>query len=233
MIEQYQQQDSCLVALDSIILGFDGESIRILLVNRGLEEKTWSLMGGWLQPQESLEQAASRILFELTSLTNVYLEQLHAFGDPGRDPVRRTISVAYFALVKVDDYEADLKGTYRAKWFPLYELPSLLFDHEDMVQLAIRRLRYKASQHPIGFELLPEKFTIPQLKKLYDSIYNTELDKRNFSRKILSTGLLIKLPEKQKGFSKRGAFFYEVNVSKYQQLTDSFLNVIPNADTLF
>lgn len=232
MLAQYKEQNPYLVALDSIIFGFDGESLKVLLVKRGVEEKTWSLMGGWLQANESLEEAAARILFELTSLTNVYLEQLNTFGDPNRDPISRTISVAYFALVKVADYESKISETYQARWFSLYDLPPLLFDHGDMVELAIKRLRYKASQHPIGFELLPEKFTIPQLKKLYDAIYNTEFDKRNFSRKILSTNLLIKLDEKQKGFSKRGAYFYRVDTSKYEQLTHSFLNFIPNSDTI-
>lgn len=228
MLNQYKQQHPYLVALDSIIFGFDGENLKVLLVKRGVEEKTWSLMGGWLQPQESLEQAASRILLDLTGLTNVYLEQLHAFGNPNRDPIVRTVSVAYFSLVKIADYEAKLSEAYQARWFSIYDLPALLFDHGDMVDLAIKRLRYKAAQHPIGFELLNEKFTIPQLKKLYDAIYNTEFDKRNFSRKILSTNLLIKLPEKQKGFSKRGAFYYMVNTEKYYQAADSFLNFIPN-----
>ncbi|WP_420146806.1 NUDIX hydrolase [Spirosoma sp.] len=232
MVEQYKQQQPYLLALDSIILGFDGDKLNVLLVKRGVEKETWSLMGGWLQPNESLEQAVVRILFELTGLNNVYLEQLHAFGDPSRDPIVRTVSVAYFALVKVADYESKISETFQARWFPLYDLPPLLFDHADMVDLAIKHLRYKAAQHPIGFELLPEKFTIPQLKKLYDAIYNTEFDKRNFSRKILSTNLLIKLNEKQKGFSKRGAFFYQVDTKKYQQLTHSFLNFIPNPDTL-
>ncbi|MGF7216935.1 ADP-ribose pyrophosphatase YjhB (NUDIX family) [Spirosoma lacussanchae] len=232
MVEQYKQQHPYLVALDSIIFGFDGESLKVLLVKRGLEEQTWSLMGGWLQPDESLEQAATRILFELTGLTNVYLEQLNAFGDPQRDPIVRTVSVAYFSLVKVADYASKLTEAFQARWFSIYDLPPLLFDHGDMVDLAIRRLRYKAALHPIGFELLPEKFTIPQLKKLYDAIYNTEFDKRNFSRKILSTNLLIKLDEKQKGFSKRGAFFYQVDMPRYQQLTHSLLNVIPSPDAI-
>lgn len=232
MVEQYKQQHPYLLALDSIIFGFDGESLKVLLVKRGVEEKTWSLMGGWLQPNESLEQAAARILFDLTGLTNVYLEQLYAFGDPYRDPIVRTISVAYFSLVKVADYESKLSDTFQARWFSIYDLPPLLFDHGDMVELAIKRLRYKAAQHPIGFELLPEKFTIPQLKKLYDAIYNTDFDKRNFSRKILSTNLLIKLDEKQKGFSKKGAYYYQVDTAKYQQLTTSFLNFIPNSDAM-
>ena len=234
MLDQYEKQHPYLVALDSIIFGFDGEQLKVLLVKRGVEAEaeTWSLMGGWLQPDESLERAAARILFELTGLTDVYLEQLSVFGEPNRDPIARTISVAYFALVKVADYESTISDTYHARWFSLYDLPRLLFDHADMVELAIRRLRYKAAQHPIGFELLPEKFTIPQLKKLYDAIYNTEFDKRNFSRKILSTDLLIKLDEKQKGFSKRGAYFYQIDSGKYKQLTHSFLNFIPNSDTI-
>ncbi|WP_019986664.1 NUDIX hydrolase [Rudanella lutea] len=229
MLDQYKNQHPYLVALDSIIFGFDGESLNVLLVKRGVDDGTWSLMGGWLQPHEGLGEAAHRILLELTGLTNVYLEQLHVFGDPNRDPIARTISVAYFALVKVADYECAISETHQARWFSLYDLPPLLFDHAQMVELAIGRLRYKASQHPIGFELLPEKFTIPQLKKLYDAIYNTEFDKRNFSRKILSTNLLIKLDEKQKGFSKKGAYYYQVDTAKYEELTHSFLNFIPNS----
>lgn len=230
MLDQYTQQQPYLLALDSIIFGFDGEMLKVLLVKRGVEERTWSLMGGWLRPDEGLEQAAARILFDLTGLTNVYLEQLYTFGDPYRDPIIRTISVAYFSLVRIADYETKISGEFQACWFSIYDLPTLLFDHGDMVELAIKRLRYKAAQHPIGLELLPDKFTIPQLKKLYDAVYNTEFDKRNFSRKILSTNLLIKLDEKQKGFSRRGAFFYQVDRVKYQAITNSFLNFIPNSE---
>ena len=230
MLDQYKQQHPFLLALDSIIFGFDGEALKVLLVKRGVEEKTWSLMGGWLQPHEGLEAAAARILFELTGLSSVYLEQLYAFGDPGRDPIVRTISVAYFSLVKIADYATKITESFQARWFSIYDLPPLLFDHGDMVSLAIKRLRYKAAQHPIGFELLPEKFTIPQLQKLYEAIYNTEFDKRNFSRKILSMHLLIKLNEKQKGFSKRGAYYYQVDHLKYQQFTNAFLNFIPTAE---
>lgn len=230
MLDQYQQQHPYLLALDSIIFGFDGEGLKVLLVKRGIEAETWSLMGGWLQPNESLEDAASRILFDLTGLTDVYLEQLYAFGNPNRDPITRTVSVAYFSLIKIDDYEATLSDTFQARWFSIYDLPPLLFDHGDMVDLALKRLRYKAAQHPIGFELLPEKFTIPQLQKLYEAIYNTEFDKRNFSRKILSTSLLTKLDEKQKGYSRRGAYLYQVNSNKYQLTHNAFLNFIPSPE---
>jgi ADP-ribose pyrophosphatase YjhB (NUDIX family) len=230
MLDQYKQQQPYLLALDSIIFGFDGENLKVLLVKRGLEGKTWSLMGGWLRPHEGLDDAAARILFDLTGLSSVYLEQLYAFGDPHRDPIVRTISVAYFSLVKIADYEARISETFQARWFSIYDLPPLLFDHGDMVDLAIKRLRYKAAQQPIGFELLPEKFTIPQLQKLYEAIYNTEFDKRNFSRKILSMNLLTKLDEKQKGFSKRGAYFYQFDSSKYQTIANAFLNFIPTAE---
>lgn len=230
MLEQYQAQIKCLVALDSIIFGFDGEKLKLLLVNRGVEENktTWSLMGGWLQPDESLETAASRILNQLTGLNNIYLEQLYSFGHPMRDPIERTVSIGYFALINVADYEEKISQTYDAHWFSIDELPPLLFDHGQMIEMAITRLRYKASQHPIGFELLPEKFTLPQLQKLYEAIFGITFDKRNFSRKILSTDLLIKLKEKQKGYSKKGAFLYQVDNEKYKKQFNSFLNFIPN-----
>lgn len=226
ILQQYQSQTKCLVALDSIIFGFDGDELKLLLVKRGIENErnTWSLMGGWVQPEESLEEASNRILFELTNLKDIYLEQLYTFGNPGRDPVERTVSVAYFALINVEDYDSKISKNYEAQWFSMQELPPLLFDHGSMVGMAIEHLRYKASQHPIGFELLPEKFTIPQLQKLYEAIFGTELDKRNFSRKLLSTHLLIKLDEKQKGFSKKGAFYYRIDEEKYKTQFNTFLN---------
>lgn len=231
ILRQYQTQTKVLVAIDSIIFGFDGEELKLLLVKRGIENErnTWSLMGGWVLPSESLEQASSRILYELTSLKDIYLEQLYTFGAPERDPVERTVSVAYFALINVDDYENTISKNYEAQWFSMQELPTLLFDHGQMVQKAIEYLRYKASQHPIGFELLPEKFTIPQLQKLYEAIFGTELDKRNFSRKLMSTNLLVKLSEKQKGYSKKGAFFYKIDEEKYKKQFNTFLNFLPGS----
>lgn len=233
-LEQYKQQTKCLVALDSIIFGFDGEDLKLLLVKRGVENEidTWSLMGGWLQPSERLEEAAKRIVFELTNIDNVYLEQLATFGDPERDPVERTVSVAYFALIKVPDYEPIISHKYDAEWFSVRHLPPLLFDHGQMVELAKERLRYKAAFHLIGFELLPEKFTIPQLQKLYEAIFGVEMDKRNFSRKILSTKLLVKLKEKQKGYSKKGAYYFQLNKELYERHFNSFFNLVPNPDAL-
>lgn len=232
MLELYKQQTRCLVALDSIIFGFDGEELKLLLVKRGVQtdHDTWSLMGGWLKANESLDQAAERILFELTGVTGIFLEQLNAFGDPNRDPVERTVAVAYYALVNVKDYETKISDMYHAHWFSMHDLPELLFDHREMIKTAIERLRYKAAFHPVGFELMPEKFTIPQILNLYEAIYGSNFDKRNFSRKILSTGLLVKLKEKQKGFSKKGAFLYSLDTEKYKKHSDSFLNFIPNPE---
>lgn len=228
MLDQYQAQTKCLVALDSIIFGFDGEKLKLLLVRRGVGTigQTWSLMGGWLRPSEGLDEAASRILEELTGLENIYLEQLYTFGNPQRDPIERTVSVSYFALINVKDYDDKVSSTFDAQWFTIDELPPLLFDHGEMIQMAIRQLRYKASQHPIGFELLPAKFTLPQLQKLYEAIFGTVFDKRNFSRKILSTGLLIKTNEKQKGHSRKGAYLYEIDQERYRKQFHSFLNFI-------
>lgn len=233
MLELYSKQTKCLVALDSIIFGFDGSKLKLLLVKRGIEESKdiWSLMGGWLGPAESLDEAAARVLNDLTGLHDIYLEQLSAFGLPDRDPVERTVSVTYFALINVDDYSLFDLGVHRAEWFELDHLPELLFDHKNMVDNAINRLRNKAAFHPVGFELLPEKFTLPQLQTLYEAIFDTVFDKRNFSRKILASGILTKLDEKQKGFSKKGAYLYKLD-SKASDLAGSNLYFIPNIASL-
>ncbi|WP_341224328.1 NUDIX domain-containing protein [uncultured Arcticibacterium sp.] len=234
MLELYSEQTKCLVALDSIIFGFDGSKLKLLLVKRGIEESKdiWSLMGGWLQPKEGLDQAANRILENLTGLQNIYLEQLSTFGLPDRDPVERTVSVTYFALINVDDYEQFSANSQKAKWFDFDDLPELLFDHGQMVDNAIQRLRNKAAFHPLGFELLPEKFTLPQLQALYEAIFNMAFDKRNFSRKILSSGLLTKLDEKQKGFSKKGAYLYKLNSQTSEKAASSNLYFVPSIDSL-
>jgi 8-oxo-dGTP diphosphatase len=233
-MSRYPGESRILVAVDCIIFGFDGNNIKLLLVQRGLkpERGKWSLMGGFLQPTESLEQAANRILKKLTGLEGVYMEQLRAFGDPQRDPVERTISIAYFALVDIHQYEEQLSHEYNAEWFLLEETPDLIFDHKKMMEDAKRQLRYKAALHPILFELLPAKFTIPQLQILYEGIYDTTFDNRNFSRKVLSTELLIKQKEKDKANSKKGAFYYKLDKRKYKANFQAFLNFIPNPDKL-
>jgi len=233
-MQKYAKQTRLLLAVDCIIFGFDGTSLKILLIKRGFqpEKGKWSLMGGFVQQRESLDQAANRILKQLTGLEEVYLEQLYTFGGPDRDPVERTASVAYFALIDIYKYQKQLSTEYHAEWFPLDEVPQLIFDQQEMVELAKKRIRYKAALHPILFELLPDKFTLPQLQNLYESVYNTTIDKRNFSKRVLATGLLVKLKDKDKAGSKRGAFYYQLNLQNYNAKFQSFLNFIPNPDNL-
>ncbi|WP_158825478.1 NUDIX hydrolase [Mucilaginibacter lacusdianchii] len=233
-MNRYSKQTRLLLAIDCIVFGFDGESLKILLIKRGFkpEQNNWSLMGGFVQPDESAEQASNRILKELTGLEGVYLEQLHTYSDPKRDPFERTVSIAYFALIDINKYEAQLNEDYHAEWFSLKKAPKLVFDHERMVLEAQKRLQYKAALHPILFELLPSKFTIPQLQALYESVFNATLDKRNFSKRLLATGLLIKLSYKDKASSKRGAFYYQLDMKNYYSKFQAFLNLIPNPDNL-
>lgn len=231
---RYPTQEHYLAAVDVIIFGFDGERLNLLLIKRGFEPEKgkWSLMGGFVQPNETIDQAANRVLFKLTGLDGVYLEQLHAYGNITRDPVERTISIAYFALIDIKEYEEQISKTFEAEWFSLNDYPPLIFDHTEMVETAQKRLRYKASLHPLLFELLPNKFTMPQLLNLYEDVYDADFDKRNFSRKILSTGLLIKQKDKDKSGSKRGAFYYKLDNKKYKAKFHSFLNLVPNPSSL-
>jgi ADP-ribose pyrophosphatase YjhB (NUDIX family) len=229
---RYSGQPHILVAIDCIIFGFDGHDLKLLLIKRGFhpEKDKWSLMGGFLRSNERLEEAANRILKQLTGLEGVYMEQLRAFSDPGRDPEERTISVAYYALIDIEKYHMQISEEYHAEWFLLNEKPNLIFDHDEMVSLAQKQLRYKASMHPILFELLPGKFTIPQLQNLYEGVYNTVFDNRNFTKKILSTGLFIKQAIKDKSGSKKGAFYYKLDRKKYKNKQDAFLSFIPKQE---
>jgi len=231
---KYPGQKHFLAAVDCIIFGFDGYDIKLLVIQRGMEpeKNKWSLMGGFLQADESLDEAANRVLKTLTGLDGVYMEQMLTFSDPKRDPVERTLSTAYYALIDIHQYEQQISHDYHAEWFLLKKRPQLIFDHDQMVNMAQGKLRYKAALHPVLFELLPERFTIPQLQSLYEGIYNTTFDNRNFSRKVLSTGLLIKQKEKDKAHSKKGAFYYKLDKRRYKANFQSFLNFIPNPDKL-
>ena len=223
-----------LVAVDCIIFGFDGEELKLLLIKRGFEpqKNKWSLMGGFVQADESFEAAAARILNKLTGLEGVYMEQLFAFGEPARDPVERTVSITYFALIDINQYKLQINDEYHAEWISLDKLPDLIFDHTEMVKMAQEKLRYKAAIHPILFELLPLKFTIPQLQLLYEAVYDVTFDKRNFSRKVLSTGLLIKQKDKDRLSSKRGAFYFKLDKRKYNANFNAFLNFVTDPGNL-
>jgi ADP-ribose pyrophosphatase YjhB (NUDIX family) len=229
---KYQKQTRLLAAVDCIIFGFDGQNLKILLIQRGFEpeKNNWSLMGGFIQPKESADEAAVRILKKLTGLEGVYLEQLNTFSKPDRDPIERTISIAYFALIDTNRYEKQISDEYHPEWFLLDKMPDLIFDHKEMVRMAKEKLRYKAALHPILFELLPPKFTLPLLQSLFEDVYETGFDKRNFSRKIMSTGLLLKQKEKDKENSKKGAFYYKLDKKHYKENFQKVLRFIPNTN---
>jgi 8-oxo-dGTP diphosphatase len=231
---KYQKQTRLLVAVDCIVFGYDGQKLKILLIQRGFEpeKNKWSLMGGFIQPTESADDAAGRILKKLTGLEGIYLEQLHIFSEPQRDPIERTMSIAYFALIDTNLYEKQITDEYHAEWFPLDKIPNLIFDHKRMVDMAKEMLRYKAALHPLLFELLPAMFTLPMLQNLFENVYETSFDKRNFSRKIMSTRLLLKQKEKDKENSKKGAFYYKLDKKHYQKNFHKFLHFIPNPNGL-
>lgn len=219
IISEYKDHDRMLIAVDCIIFGFDGENLKALLIKRDFEPGlgSWSLMGGFIKNEESVDAGAARVLQELTGLTDIYMEQLYCFGDVNRDPGGRVISISYFALIKINA-SLQLMKEHNPKWFNIQRLPAMVFDHKKMIELAKERIRIRAASRPVGFELLPEKFTLPQLQKLYEAIYDTTFDKRNFSRKILSLNILKKLAIKEKTSSKKGAFFYMFDHNKYKKL---------------
>ncbi|MBO0343313.1 NUDIX hydrolase [Muricauda lutimaris] len=218
-LNYYQREDQVLLAVDCIIFGFDKKNLKVLLIKRNFEPEKgkWSLIGGFLKKNENLDEAAARVLETLTGLNDIYLEQLHTYSKIDRDPGQRTISVAYYALINVDSHQFDGIQIDSAKWFKLKEAPDLIFDHNEMVEKAMARLRRKAMTKPIGFELLPEKFTMRQLQNLYESILGKKLDKRNFINKINSLDVLIKLDEKDMTVSKKGAYLYVFDKDKYEK----------------
>jgi 8-oxo-dGTP diphosphatase len=218
----YSDKIRHLVAVDCIIFGYDiaEKAIKLLLVKRSFEPAMgkWSLAGGFVNEDESLDDAASRILFNLTGLRDVFLEQSYTYGNPERDPGARVISTSYFSLIKIQDIDMKTQEVNGAHWRAITELPDLIFDHEQMVERALEELRSQIKVKPLGFELLPEKFTLVQLQDLYEAIYQRNVDKRNFRKKILAMDLLQKFDEKEKATSKKGAFYYKFIKEKYQTL---------------
>lgn len=224
--DHYREHPTFHVAVDSIIFGFDQGELKLLIHKRQFEPARgeWSLFGGFVQKDESLDEAANRILHELTGLRDVYMEELQAYGRVGRDPAGRVISVAYFALIPASEYSDAGTGDSGATWVSVKDLPPLIMDHNKMVMKGLRRLKRRAATQPIGFELLPREFTMPQLQALYEAIYQAELDKRNFRKKILAMDVLIKLEIKDKTSSRKGAFLYRFDQNKYKKLMEGGYN---------
>ena len=209
-------------ATDCVIFGFDGGELKLLLIEREKDpfKNKWALPGGFLFDKETAEECANRILIEKAGIKNVFIEQLYTFTEVDRDPRERIISVAYFALVNKHQYELIAgRDTLKAEWFALSKLPKLAFDHAKIVKMAIDRLKGKVSYQPIGFELLDEKFTLTQLQALYEAILDTEIDKRNFRKKILGMKLLKALDEKEKNVAHKAARFYSFDNKAYKEFT--------------
>lgn len=207
---------------DCVIFGFDTTKLKVLLIQRKFApfEGHWAFPGGFVNEDENLEEAAKRELLEETKLDNVFIEQLYTFGDPGRDPRGSVVSVVYYALLKLEDYEVQAgDDAGDAKWFEVTNVPALAFDHDKILKIAIERLQGKIKYQPIGFELLSEKFTFSQLHNLYQTILGKDLDKRNFKKKIVSTNLLIELDEKEQNVAHKPARFYKFDKDKYEELS--------------
>jgi len=217
------------LTVDCVIFGLDLEEewLKVLLIERDLEPfgGMWAIPGGFVRRDETPEGAATRELEEETGLTDVFLEQLYTFGDPGRDPRGWVVSVAYYALVSPEKHTIHAATDARqARWFPVNALPRLAFDHAGILATALERIRGKLTYAPIGFELLPQKFTIKQLQKLYEIVLGTKLDNRNFRKKIFGMDVLRELDEMQKGVPHRAARLYKFDERKYRQMIRRGLN---------
>lgn len=209
------------LTVDCVVFGLDDSGLQVLLIQRGLPpfQDKWALPGGFVREDESLEEAARRELSEETGLQRIFLEQLYTFGAVGRDPRERVVTVAYYALVKLSAHRvAAATDASDAAWFSILDLPRLAFDHQKIVETAQSRLEGKVRYQPIGFELLPPKFTLTQLQRLYETVLQTTLDKRNFRRKVLDMGLLDELDEIEKDVAHRAARLYRFNRKKYHEL---------------
>ena len=224
---KYTSNQNITVAIDCVIFGFDLKKLNLLLFKRRVNpfKGSWSLIGEVLENNVSLNQSATDILSKLTGLENIYLKQLKTYGALNRDPKERVISIVYFSLIRVDKLSLKIVENYDAKWFAFNELPDLILDHSDMVKDSISELRSIAKDQPLGFELLPKLFTLPQLQTLYECIYNTKFDSRNFRKKILSLNVLEKTNLKDKSTSRKGAFlfgFKENIVNNYQKNEETY-----------
>jgi 8-oxo-dGTP diphosphatase len=215
------------LTVDAVVFGLDAEVLKVLLVERDLEPfaGSWALPGGFVREGESLDGAVRRELHEETGLRDVFLEQLYTFGDPGRDPRGHTVSVAYYALVKLSDHGVKAATDARdARWFPAFKPPSLAFDHAKILAAARERLAGKVRYQPIGFELLARKFTLTQLQRMYETILGRELDKRNFRKKVLSLGVLTELDEFAQEGAHRPARLHSFDSKAYQRLVKTGFN---------
>ena len=214
----YSQHAKVWVSVDCIIFGFDESKLKILIGKRQMDpgRGEWSLYGGFVSSEESVDDAAARTLYELTGLRNLFMRQVGAFGNVDRDPGERVVSIAYYALINVKDYDDELRLSHGVKWVDINEIPQLYSDHNEMVSKARRMMQQKLAHEPIGFRLLPSLFTLTQLQQLYEAVNGSELDKRNFRKRIKDMDFIEKTELMDKTSSKRGAYLYRFNNRAYK-----------------
>ena len=210
------------VAVDIVLFTVREKRLSVLLIERGIPpfQGTWAMPGGLVQPKESLEDAAVRELREETGVADIYLEQLYTFGEPGRDPRNRVVSVAYFALISPDHAPRAGTDAADARWWPIDECPQLAFDHRQVLDVALQRLRNKLEWTTVGFQLLPEKFTLTALQQVYEAILDKKIDKRNFRRKMALLKILTPLKEQQRDGQHRPAQLFKFSAGKFERLRD-------------
>ncbi len=211
MSRKYTQYSKYYAAVDCVIFGYEDQELKLLLYPRGFEpaKGKWSLMGGFVDEGESSEEAAKRVLKRTTGLSNIFMDQIYTFSAPDRDPEARVICIGYYALIRIDRHNTDLVRENGAHWWPLGRLPHFIFDHKEIVAKALERLQVKAGLELVGSELLPEKYTLLQLRKLYEAIFQRELDTGNFRKKVLALDVLERLDEKNTTESRRGAYYFK------------------------
>lgn len=215
----YNDHSKVWLSVDCIIFGFDEGKLKILIGKRQMDpgRGEWSLYGGFVDGSESVDDAATRTLYELTGLRNLYMRQVGAFGNVDRDPGERVVSIAYYALINVKDYDDALRKDHGVEWIDINEIPQLYSDHNEMVRKARKMMQQKLAHEPVGFRLLPSLFTLTQLQKLYEAVNGEELDKRNFRKRIKDMDFIEKTELIDKTGSKRGAYLYRFNKRVYNE----------------
>lgn len=215
----YNEHSKVWLSVDCIIFGFDDGKLKILIGKRQMDpgRGEWSLYGGFVASDESVDEAATRTLYELTGLKNLFMRQVGAFGKVDRDPGERVVSIAYYALINVNDYEDNLLKEHGLQWVNIEEIPQLYSDHNEMVNKARKMMQQKLAHEPVGFRLLPALFTLTQLQRLYEAVNGAELDKRNFRKRIKEMDYIEKTELIDKTSSKRGAYLYRFNKRAYNE----------------
>ena len=217
MTQYYSEHSKVWVSVDCIVFGFENNQLKLLIGRRQMDpgRGEWSLYGGFVRDDEGLDEAANRVLYSLTGLREIYMKQVGAFGAVDRDPGERVISVAYCALINVNDYDDKLRQQYELEWADLGQLPKLYSDHNQMVSKAISLLRRRIKTEPLSFNLLPDLFTLTQLQHVYEAILGSPIDKRNFRKRIKQIDFIEKTELIDKKTSKRGAALYRFNKKMY------------------